>query len=122
MFIQETPYRAGWYIMRSTPAEVDILAAALPLYVYINEGDMSGDALPAEELQASEKLAELFTYKFSVSIFSSHDLINIYGALNLYLDAVDDFPEVCAAPDASARALCSRMIDDIQDIVLAVVE
>lgn len=122
MFIQETPYRAGWYIMRSTPAEVDILAAALPLYVYINEGDMSGDALPVEELQASEKLAELFTYKFSVSIFSSHDLINIYDALNLYLDAVDDFPEVCAVPDASARALCSRMIDDIQDIVLAVVE
>ena len=122
MFIQETPYRAGWYCLKSTPAECDILSDALPLYVYINKSDMSADALPADELDAAQKLAELFSYKFTVSVFSPHDIINIYGALCLFLDACDDFPEVCAAPDDDARALCSSMIEDIRDITLSIVD
>lgn len=122
MFITETPYRAGWYVMKNTPAECDILSDALPLYVYINEGDMSSDALQAGEMERAQNLADLFSYKFGISVFSPNDIMNIYNALYLFLDACDDFPEVCAAPDADARALCSSMIDGIKDIALSAVD
>ena len=122
MTINETTARPGWYSIHSAPAERDILADAMPLYVYINEGDMSGDRLPDEDLEDSRALAELFAHRLPTSALSSRDLVNVYGALNLFLDAADDFEEVCPALTASARALCSSMIEDIKDIVLAVID
>ena len=122
MTINETTSRPAWYYIKSAQAERDILADAMQLYVYVNEGDMSGDRLPDDDLESSQALAKLFAYRLPMSALSSRDLVNVYGALNLFLDAADDFEEVRPAPTASARDLCSSMIEDIKDIALAVID